>query len=83
MPADADALQADVKAAVADVLGRHGELATKWVLAAESLSDDGERGLWLSCSEGMKPWESIGLFGFALAKEQALITAREIREYDD
>jgi hypothetical protein len=72
---DPNAVQRALTEAVEGALSAHGEYATKWVLVAESLGADGERGLWLATAKGAKPWDTLGLFGFAVELERTKIIA--------
>ncbi len=77
---DPDALLADLRAAIEGVLGRHGEILTKWVFVAESLGSDGERGLWTMVAEGQKAWDTLGLLEFGNISEAASVMAQKLRE---
>jgi len=70
---DPDEVLAALRRAVAEAFAPFGELPTRWVLLAESLGLDGERGLWSACSEEAKPWDTLGLLHFAAAREAAKI----------
>lgn len=73
----------DVHAAVAEalntVLGDEGEMLIKWVVIAESMGGDGERGLWAMASADMKSYETLGFLEYAKAREYA----RRIAEHGD
>lgn len=67
---DPDAVLESLRAGIEDAFARHGELPTKWVLVAEALGSDGERGLWLSASKDAKPWETLGMMAYAVELER-------------
>jgi hypothetical protein len=52
-----------------------GSMVTKWVLLAEVIDKDGDRGLWTMAPSGLKPWESVGMLAFAQQTEQAQMVA--------
>lgn len=59
-------------AAIAEVVREkeHG-LVTKWIALVESIDEDGERGIWMCASDGIKRWESLGMLQHALTIDQA------------
>jgi microcompartment protein CcmL/EutN len=73
----------DVRAAVAaglnTVLAAEGEMLIKWVVIAESMGADGERGLWAMASADMKSWETLGFLEYSKAREYA----RRVAEQND
>lgn len=46
-------------------------MVTKWVVLAETIDTDGDRGLWCFCNQGATAWDTLGLLQFALHREQA------------
>lgn len=62
-------IQKRLEAAIPEAFRAEGGFVTKWVLVAETIGADGERGVWTWTSDGMQPWDSMGLLGFALAIE--------------
>lgn len=73
MNEDADAA---FEAGIAAALGA-GELTTRWLVIAESIGEDGKRGLWLRCHPDMKSWDVLGMLHFALNLE----LSKEIAEH--
>lgn len=64
----------DLGQAVAEVLSKHGQMATRWVVLVEVIEGDGNRGLWIEAPEDMRQWETLGLLEFARAHECAKMT---------
>lgn len=61
-----DRLTSELTTAVEDTFKRvEGGIVTKWLLIAETVGPDGERGLWTRTSDDLKPWESVGMLRFA------------------
>lgn len=61
-----DRLSSELANAVEDTFKRvEGGIVTKWLLIAETVGPDGERGLWTRTSDDLKPWESLGMLRFA------------------
>jgi hypothetical protein len=56
------------------------EMVLKWVCVVETVDAKGERGVWSLNSAGCETWDKIGMFGYGLQREQALMTARHIDE---
>jgi hypothetical protein len=75
---DPDAVLESVRKGIEDAFGRNGELPTKWVLIAEALGSDGERGLWLAASRDSKPWETLDMMDYAIELER-----KKVRLNDD
>lgn len=63
--------------AVAGALQTNGEFLTKFVLLAETVDAEGNRGVWTATSDGMTAWDSIGLLQFALYREQQALNTME------
>lgn len=78
-----DAAERELHDAVSQVLGRHGLMVTKWILAAEVLDADGERALESFASPDIRAWDTIGLFGYLDARERGAIAADVAGEPDD
>jgi hypothetical protein len=81
---DQDALRDELRAAVEEIVRKHGGMVTKWVIVGEvaELGEDGpDTGCWLMASPGIRSWETMGLLGFALSVEDASV-ARAEREED-
>lgn len=67
-------LNDDVHDAICQALAKHEtSLLTRWVLVAESVEDDGSRGLWLQADDTAKPWDVLGLLHFAITQQEAQI----------
>jgi len=47
-----------------------GGIVTKWLLIAETVGPDAERGLWTRTSDDLKPWESAGMLRLAQVTEE-------------
>jgi len=50
-------------------------MTTKFVLVAEGMDENGERGIYTATHEGARAWDTIGLLQFGLMNEQAALTA--------
>lgn len=75
-----------VNEAIHNVVGEHEHgVVTKWVALVESVSPDGDRGLWTLTSEGIKAWETTGLlqYGLHLQLAQTLDERRCDHDGDD
>lgn len=48
-----------------------GAFVTRFVLVAEVISSDGERGVWSDTHDGAMRWDTYGLLMEALTAEQA------------
>lgn len=68
-----DRLATELASAVEGVFQRvEGGIVTKWLLIAETVGPDAERGLWTRTSDDLKPWESLGMLRLAeVTEEQA------------
>jgi hypothetical protein len=65
-----------VQGALADALhGNDGAVLVKYVTICEVIDPSGERALWLLATDGMKPWESIGMLEYAHDIERAATNA--------
>jgi len=66
-----DKLTAELATGIEDVFRRvEGGIVTKWLLIAETVGPDGERGLWTRTSDDLKPWESAGMLRLAQVTEE-------------
>lgn len=63
----------ELGSAVAQVLGKHGQMATRWVVLVELIDAEGERGLWLEAPDDMRSWDTLGLLDYAGSLERAKI----------
>jgi len=43
-----------------------GAFVTKFVLIAEVIDTDGERGIWTETHYGAKPWDTLGLLTYSI-----------------
>jgi predicted pyridoxine 5'-phosphate oxidase superfamily flavin-nucleotide-binding protein len=70
---DLDALQGELNTAIDKVMRKHAAEAflARYLLVAETVDTEGERGLWLSSTVGMKPWDVLGLTGYAHEQAKA------------
>ena len=80
---DLEAAEQELHDAIAQVLGRHGLMVTKWILAAEGLDAAGERAMEAFTSPDFRSWDSIGLLGFLDARERGTIGAAAARDVLD
>lgn len=72
MPDMEETLSERLAAAIEEVFRRvEGGIVTRWVLVAESVGPEGDRGLWCQRSKDMHPWEFLGMLDFALEVERA------------
>ncbi len=60
-----------LQAAVSDAFAHVGHMATRYVLVAEVIMEDGERALWGVTPCGQKSWDTLGLIAWAQQQEQA------------
>lgn len=70
----------DVVAAVREALGKHGIMATRVLVLAETLEPDSEVAMWTATDEGTKPWHALGMLDTAVLREQAAMMVEELRE---
>lgn len=63
----------EVEAALVQAFRDAGEMVTRWTLCAESIDEEGHRGLWLLSPDDMHAWETIGILTYALNLEQAKV----------
>ncbi len=67
-----DAIERDLNAAIAEVIGRHENgMVTKWVALVETMNPDGERGMWPMTSDGVMAWDVLGMLEHAMILERA------------
>jgi hypothetical protein len=67
--------------AISDVVGEHeGGMATRFVLLLETVGADGNLGLWTFTSEGMRPYETLGMLAYGMQVEQARQTFQTFTE---
>lgn len=60
-------LERAIGAAINAAVGQHERgFTTKWVALVESISPDGERGLWTLTSDDVMAWDTVGLLQHAL-----------------
>jgi hypothetical protein len=64
----------DVVAAVHEALGRHGIMATRVMVLAETLEPEGDVAMWSAVDGGSKPWHTLGMLWCAIQQEQAAMT---------
>jgi len=76
-------VEREVHDAIAAILGRHGRMVTKWILAVETLDGDGVRDIESMASPDYRAWDSIGMLGFLTARERGVLGASAAREYFD
>lgn len=77
---DIDDLRADIGATVTAMLSKHERsMTTKWFVLAETIDEDGERGLWTLASDGATSWDVKGMLREALDVEAAKTFADYLR----
>lgn len=52
---------------------------TRWIVLAEGVDVNGERAVWAYSAEDSKSWDSLGLLQYGIQREQAALTANEVR----
>ena len=57
-----------------------GAFVTKFVLVAEVIGQDGERGVWREAHDGATRWDTYGLLTEAMQAEQAQQLANAMRD---
>jgi hypothetical protein len=62
-------IQRRLEAAIPEAFSAEGGFVTKWLVIAETIGPDSERGLWTRTSPDLKPWDSLGMMRFAEAVE--------------
>lgn len=76
MSLDMNVVNAELNKAIDLVMRTHASEAflSRFVLVAETVDNEGERGLWISASEGMRPWDVLGFtaYGHEQAKCEAM-----------
>jgi hypothetical protein len=79
-----EAAERELHDAIAQVLGKHGLMVTKWVLGAEGLDNEsGERVLETFTSPDFRSWDAIGIMGFLDARERGVVGAEAAAEGDE
>lgn len=72
MSDDAAALSDVAQSALAQAINDHDHaMLIKYVALCEVIETSGERAMWILATDGMKPWESIGLIEYAHDLERA------------
>ena len=70
------ALQADLHAAVQEVIAKHDDdgpiYLQRFVVIAEIIDRGGVRALWQVAADGMKRWDTLGLLEHARSSEWVL-----------
>jgi hypothetical protein len=64
----------DVVTAVREALGKHGIMASRVLVLAETLEPNGDVALWSAVDDGSKPWHTLGMLWCAIQQEQAAMT---------
>lgn len=54
-------------------------MVTRWVVIAETIDVEGDRGTWQMKNIEAKPWETLGLLHHAIMIENAACTAYMVR----
>lgn len=82
---DDDELGARIEAAINDAIEavvrehEHG-FVVKWVGVVETFNDEGTRGVWTMTSPAATAWDTLGLLGYASARETAAIATADEEE---
>lgn len=63
-------IQRRLEAAIPEAFAVEGGFVNKWVVLAETIGPDGERGMWTRTSPDLKPWDTMGMLEFAMAIER-------------
>lgn len=63
-------IQRRLEQAIPEAFSAEGGFTTKWLVVAETIGPEGERGVWTRTSPDLKPWDTIGLLEFAIAVER-------------
>lgn len=58
-------------------------MVTKFVVLCETVDAEGQKGLWTCESEGIAPWETLGLLAWAQQVAQGRAVWRETPAADD
>jgi hypothetical protein len=67
-----------LQGALADVIhANDGAVLIKYVTVCEVMETTGERSMWVLATDGMKPWESIGMLEYAHDLERAETNRRD------
>ncbi len=69
--------------AVAEIVGAHGVMVTKWMLGVEVLDEQGGRDMYGFASPDFRAWDSLGIVGFLDARERGAVGADAVNERDD
>lgn len=77
---DLAAIEQELHDVVAQVLGRHDLMVTKWMMVVEGIDSAGERAFEAFTSPDFRAWDSIGFLGFLDARERGVIGAEAARE---
>ena len=81
--ANGEAMEEELTQAVDGIVSRHnGGMATKWAMVVETINADGERGMWSFTSAGIAPWDTLGLFSYAIKLEELAIGRHEYPDND-
>lgn len=78
---DFDAMNAEIHEALSTIIAKYGSpITTKWVVLAESIEENGQRGMWMLTTPGQQRWESLGMLHYAIGKETAAEVLNFIQE---
>lgn len=80
-PSDESPRWADFDGAVSALVAKvaPGTVTTRYVLVAEVIDEDGDRGSVLVAHEDARPWDVYGLLHHALSREDALDVIRRLQ----
>ena len=71
-------------AAIDAAVGEHERgLVVKWVALVETISPEGEQGVWTMSSPGATPWDSMGLLQYGMAIEKRGLLFADDEEEDE
>ena len=71
-----------VENALANALSDEGDMVTKWVLVAEVIGDEGQRGVWTLAPDDAAAWDTLGLLTWAVQLEQAAAVQQAMDDDD-
>jgi hypothetical protein len=80
---DLDGAEQELHQAIAEILGRRGQMVTKWMLSAEMIDAEGGRDLESFTSPDFRAWDSLGFLGFVDARERGVVGGHAATEFLD
>jgi hypothetical protein len=77
-----EAVERELHDAIAQVLGRHELMVTKWLCVAEVYDAAGERALEYYGSPDIRAWDTLGIVGYLDARERGAVGAEAAQSGD-